>query len=325
MITVHNAVNGVLVPGGKEDVSPQALWIDLLHPTADEVAAVEAATGIRIPPHEKMQEIEASSRLIRRSNSLVVTVPVLTGSTGLEPRNSAVTFIFSGRQLVTVRYDTPHAFTAYVATLSAREFPLASAGEILLGLMEAVVDRIADVLEGLGGNLDSMSHRVFHQHTADNHRRRATSRELETLLRAIGRDGDLSSKARETLLGLKRMVAFLPHGDELLGVVGGGGRLETIGHDVQSLAEYVDFLGNKINFLLDATLGVINIQQNQIIKLFTIMSVLFLPPTLVASWYGMNFKVIPELQWDYGYVYAIVLAVAAALVPFWWFKRKGWM
>lgn len=286
---------------------------------------VETVTGLRIPPHEKMQEIEASSRLVRRGNALVVTVPVLTGSSGFEPRNSAITFILSGRQLVTVRYDTPHAFTAYLETLAACEPPVATAGEVLLGLMEAVVDRIADVLEGLGDDLDTMSHRVFHQHARDNRRRRATSREMEALLRAIGRDGDLSSKARETLLGLKRMVAFLPHGDEALGVTAAISRLDTIGHDVQSLAEYVDFLGNKINFLLDATLGMISIQQNQIIKLFTIMSVLFLPPTLVASWYGMNFKIIPELQWEYGYAYAIVLAVLAALVPYWLFKRKGWM
>ena len=325
MLTVYADEGGALVSGGTGSLTPQAPWIDLLRPTPEEVAAVEAVTGTRIPPHEKMREIEASSRLIRRGESLVVTVPVLTGSSGFEPRNAAITFIFTGRQLVTVRYDTPHAFNAYTEALAARDIPLGTAGGILLGLMEAVVDRIADVLEGLGDDLDLMSHRVFHQHTKDNKRRRATSRELETLLRAIGRNGDLSSKARETLLGLKRMVGFLPHGDAALGVSGGQGRMEIIGHDVQSLSEYVDFLGNKINFLLDATLGVINMQQNQIIKLFTIMSVLFLPPTLVASWYGMNFKLIPELQWDYGYAYAIVLAISAALLPLWLFKRKGWM
>ncbi len=325
MITVHGVVDGSPVSGGVESVTAQSLWIDLLRPSPDEVATVAAVTGIHVPTHEKMQEIQASSRLSRRGDALVVTVPVLTGSGGFEPRNSPVTFILAGRRLVTVRYDTPHAFTTYLDALASGEQGLGSAGEILLDLMEAVVDRIADVLEGLGGGLDAMSHRVFHQHTQDNKRRRATSRELEALLRAIGRNGDLSSKARETLLGLKRMVAFLPHGDEPLGVTGAARRLETIGHDVQSLAEYVDFLGNKINFLLDATLGVINIQQNQIIKLFTIMSVLFLPPTLVASWYGMNFKNIPELQWDYGYAYAVALAIFAALLPYWLFKRKGWM
>ncbi|TAN58148.1 MAG: Mg2+ and Co2+ transporter, partial [Magnetospirillum sp.] len=138
MISVHAVRDGGLTSGGGEGVSAQALWIDLLRPSPDEVATVEAATGLRIPPHEKMQEIEASSRLVRRGNALVVTVPVLTGSGGFEPRNSAITFIFSGRQLVTVRYDTPHAFTAYLETLATCEPRVATAGEVLLGLMEAV-------------------------------------------------------------------------------------------------------------------------------------------------------------------------------------------
>ncbi|RAU23506.1 Mg2+ and Co2+ transporter [Paramagnetospirillum kuznetsovii] len=301
------------------------MWIDMLSPTAEETARVEGLTGIHIPPHEKMQEIEASSRLFRRGGALVATVPILTGSGGSEPRNSVVTFAFNGRQLVTVRYDTPRAFGSYGALLGECGEPLASAGDALLGLIEAVVDRIADVLEGLVGDLDAVSHRIFHQHARDRRRRRATSRELETLLRTIGRAGDLSSRARETILGVKRMIAFMPHGDAEIGVAAAATRLETIGHDVQSLAEHIDFMSNKINFLLDATLGMIGIQQNQIIKLFTIMSVLFLPPTLVGSWYGMNFRVMPELQWDYGYVYATILAVLSALVPYWVFKRKGWM
>ena len=325
MITAYSVADGELVADTSGVVDARSVWIDLLHPTADEVATVEAIAATHIPSREKMQEIEASSRLIRRGNALVVTVPVLTGSGGFEPRNSAITFILAGARLVTVRHDTPHAFDAYMNALAAGEHHFVSAGDVLLSLMEAIVDRIADVLEGIGGALDAMSHRVFHQHTSDNRRRRATSRELEALLRSVGRNGDLTSKARETLLGLKRMVGFLPHGDEPLGVSGAAGRLETIGHDVQSLSEHVDFLGNKTNFLLDATLGVINIQQNQIIKLFTIMSVLFLPPTLVASWYGMNFKIMPELQWDYGYAYAIALAIFAAALPYWLFKRKGWM
>lgn len=323
MITARGSADGIPTTGDGD--LTRALWIDLLRPSSDEVARVEAAAGVHIPPHEKMQEIEASSRLFRRGEALIVTVPILTGSSGFEPRNSAVTFIFSGRQLVTVRYDTPQAFNAYGHWLNQREPEPVTAGEILLGLMEAVVDRIADVLESLLADLDRVSHRIFHQHAADKRRRRASSKELETLLRTIGRAGDLSGKARETILGVKRMVAFMPHGDAALGVDQAAARLDTIAHDVQSLAEHVDFMSNKINFLLDATLGMISIQQNQIIKLFTIMSVLFLPPTLVASWYGMNFKIMPELQWEFGYGYAIALAVLAALVPYWIFKRRGWM
>ncbi len=324
MITARSSAAGLLTIGGEESDLLQSLWIDLLHPTAEEVERVERLAAIHIPPHEKMQEIEASSRLFHRGDALVATVPVLTGSSGLEPRNAAVTFIFTGRRLVTVRYDSPQAFNAYADWLSQSGTHPSTAGEILLGLMEAMIDRIADVLETLVADLDKASHRIFHQHGKAS-RRRASSRELETLLRTIGRAGDLSSRARETILGIKRMAAFVPHADAALGVDGAMARLETIGHDLQSLAEHIDFMSHKITFLLDATLGMISIQQNQIIKLFTIMSVLFLPPTLVASWYGMNFKIMPELQWEFGYAYAIALAVLAALVPYWLFKRKGWM
>ncbi|CAA7619755.1 Mg2+ and Co2+ transporters [Candidatus Terasakiella magnetica] len=325
MIGVYLPNDAGMVTGGAEAVSASALWVDLVNPSPDEILAVETATGTAIPARDSMEEIEASSRMIRRKGSLVMTVPILTGSTGGSPRNSAVTFILSSHRLVTVRYDTPRAFDSYIADLHSLAHQPTSPGEILLGVVEAIIDRIADLLEELGRELDAASHRIFHQPSQQRRHHRASSRELEALLRTIGRDGDLSGRARETLLGLRRMAAFLPHTDDALGVSGAHDRVETIGHDLQSLSEYVDFLGSKTNFLLDATLGVINIQQNQVIKLFTIMSVLFLPPTLVASWYGMNFKAIPELQWDYGYPYAIALAVLAAALPYWIFKRKGWM
>ncbi|MBI3446676.1 MAG: Mg2+ and Co2+ transporter, partial [Magnetospirillum sp.] len=225
-----------------------------------------------------------------------------------------------------LRHAAPRAITTYAEDLPAQNPAPTNGGDIMLGLMEAIVDRIADVLQDLGADLDGVSHRIFHQQQNTSHRRRrASSRELEALLRTIGRAGDLSGKGRETLLGLKRAIAFLPHGDAALGVANAAERLKSIEHDLQSLAEFTDFLGNKINFLLDATLGVIGIQQNQVIKLFTIMSVLFLPPTLVASWYGMNFKIIPELQWEFGYGYAIALAVISAVVPYVYFRRKGWV
>ncbi|WP_096702484.1 magnesium transporter CorA family protein [Magnetospirillum sp. 15-1] len=324
MITTYHATASGVVTGGADGVARDALWIDLLDPSAEEAALVEARTGLTLPTRDRQQEIEVSSRLSRHGDALIMTVPVLTGASGLDPRNSAVTFILSAGLLVTLRQATPHAIAAFAATLASA--PPANGGDVLLGLLEAIVDRIADVLQDLGAGLDNISHRIFHQPSGAHHRRhRAGSREMEALLRTIGRTGDLSGKARETLLGLKRTTAFLPHGDGALGLENATERMRAIDQDLHSLAEYTDFLGNKINFLLDATLGLIGIQQNQVIKLFTIMSVLFLPPTLVASWYGMNFKIIPELQWEWGYAYAIILAVASAVVPYIFFRRKGWV
>ena len=325
MISVYTSGSDHLVTGGPEVLTGDPLWIDLLRPTPEEEAAVEDLVGADVPTREEMQEIEVSSRLSRRGDTLVMTSPILTNSSGFNPSNAAVTFIVVGHRLVTVRYDTPQAIDIFVAGLPKRAPRPASHGDVLLGLVEAVVDRMADVLERIGNELDGISHRIFHQAMPSRPRRRTSSREMEVTLRTIGRNGDLSSKARETILGIRRMVGFLPVDETALGVHDARGRLKTIGRDLQSLSEYADFLNNKIAFLLDATLGMINIQQNHIIKLFSVMAVLFLPPTLVASWYGMNFRLMPELEWAWGYPMALGMALLAAVLPYWIFKRKGWL
>lgn len=324
MITVYNHADGRLVRGGPEILGPDALWIDLLAPTPEEESAVEQLLGIDVPTREEMQEIEVSSRLARDGDVLYMTTPVLTNSTGFNPENISITFILAASRLITVRYATPQAVAAFMVKLE-RQRPIASAGEILLVLMEALVDRMADVLERIALELDGISHRIFHQPTPMRVRRRANARDLEAILRTIGRGGDLESKARDTIQGLRRVVAFLPSADEAMGVKDARSRLKTIGRDLQSLSEYADFLNNKIAFLLNATLGMISIQQNHIIKLFSVVAVLFLPPTLVASIYGMNFHSMPELDKVWGYPFALAAMVAAALLPYWIFKRKGWL
>jgi magnesium transporter len=323
MLSVYRPDSGRRT-GGAELLATDPLWIDLLEPTPEEEAAVEALVGADVPTREEMQEIESSSRLFRERDALTMTTPVLTDSSGFNPLNTALTFILVSGRLVTVRYATPSAVAAFIDRLGRPGATApANAGAVLLGLVEAVVDRMADVLERIGGELDGVSHRIFHQPVPARTRRRANSRELEVTLRSIGRNGDLTSKARDTILGLRRLVGYLPPEDASL--ANARARLDTIGRDLQSLSEYADFLNTKIGFLLDATLGMINIQQNNIIKLFSVVAVLFLPPTLVASWYGMNFHNMPELDWPWGYPFAMVLAVVAAVVPYWIFKRKGWM
>lgn len=320
MITLYTA-DGRLRRGGPDILGPDALWVDLLCPTPDEEHAVEALLGGDVPTREEMQEIETSSRLSRDGNRLTMTAPVLTNSSGLNPENMGMTFILAGDRLVTVRYGTPQAVSGFLDRLERLSPPVPNAGELILGLLEALVDRLADVLERVAAEQDAISQRIFHH--PHRQRRRPTSRDLEVTLRTIGRGGDLQSKAHDTIMGLKRMVAFLP--DEALGVPNARARLKTIGRDLQSLAEYAGFLANKVAFLLDATLGMINIQQNNIIKLFSVMAVLLMPPTLVASIYGMNFHHMPELDQPWGYPAALLLMLVAAVVPYWLFKRKGWM
>lgn len=325
MITAYHRTDGRLVRGGPEVLGPDVLWIDLLAPTPEEEAAVEQVLGVGVPTREEMQEIEVSSRLAREGEVLYMTTPVLTNSTGFHPENISITFILAAGRLITVRYATPQAVAGFMVKLERQRPVAASAGEILLSLLEALVDRMADVLERIALEADGISHRIFHQPTPVRPRRRANARDLEAILRTIGRGGDLESKARDTILGLRRVVAFLPSADEAMGVRDVRSRLKTIGRDLQSLSEYADFLNNKIAFLLNANLGMINIQQNHIIKLFSVVAVLFLPPTLVASIYGMNFHFMPELDKAWGYPFALLAMVAAALLPYWIFKRKGWM
>ncbi|MBC7951138.1 MAG: magnesium transporter CorA family protein [Rhodospirillaceae bacterium] len=324
MISTYHRIDGRLVRGGAESVAADALWIDLLSPTPEEERAVEDLLGIDVPTREEMQEIEVSSRLSRDGDTLFMTAPVLTNSTGFNPENISVTFILARSRLITVRYGTPQGLAAFIARLE-RHPTVASAGDLLLGMIESLVDRMADVLERIALEQDAISHRIFHQPDPGRSRRRATSRDMEVMLRTIGRGGDLQSKARDTIMGLRRVITFLPGEDETLGVKDARARLKTIGRDLQSLSEYGDFLANKVMFLLDATLGMINIQQNQIIKLFSVMAVLLMPPTLVASIYGMNFHHMPELDQPWGYPLALGLMLVAAIVPFWLFKRKGWM
>lgn len=332
MIMIYDPSTGRILSGGVDIIGPRIPpWIDLLDPDPAEEVAVQRLLGVDIPSREAMKEIEASSRLSRDGDTLIMTAPILVDSSGLHPRNSAVTFILTsvpaGDCLVTVRTATPGGIAAYLARLerAPAATPPLTAGQVLLDLLEAVVDRMADVLERVGGDLDIVSHRIFHQTSEDLPRQRSSPRELEVTLRAIGRGGDIAAKVRDTLLGLRRVVSFLPAADAALGVEDAHGRLKTVGRDLQSLSEYADFLDSKIGFLLNATLGMISIQQNHIIKLFSVMAVLFLPPTLVASIYGMNFSFMPELDKPWGYPVALALMVAAALLPYWIFKRRNWL
>jgi magnesium transporter len=325
VIATFSAKSGKLTRGGADILSPDALWIDLLAPTPEEEKAVESLTGITVPTREKMQEIEASSRLARVGDVLYLISPVLTNSTGFNPENISLTFVLTPRHLITVRHATPQAVAGFAARLERQHPAPASAGDLMLSLIEALVDRMADVLERIALELDGISHRIFHQPTPLRHKKRASSRDLEAMLRSIGRGGDLQSKSRDTILGLRRLAAYLTASSDLLGGKEASGRVKTITRDLQSLSEYADFLNNKIGFLLDATLGMISIQQNNIIKLFSVVAVLFLPPTLVASIYGMNFHFMPELDKAWGYPFALVMMVAAAVLPYWIFKRKGWL
>lgn len=303
-------------------VPEHAVWIDLFNPTSAEDKTVERLSGIAIPTREDMQEIEISSRLYIENSARYMTATLMCQSDTDMPRTTAVTFILGDHRLVTVRYDQPKPFALVEAKLARSCAPAITGEMVLMELLDAVIDRCADILERCGMEIDQVSHDIFEPESE----RHGHAKQYSQILISIGRKGDLTSKVRESLVSIGRVVTFLS------AVVEGvkwskdmREQLKTMQRDVASLTDHASYLSSKITFVLDAMLGVVNLEQNNIIKLFSVMAVVLMPPTLIASIYGMNFKSMPELEWTHGYPFALVLMVIAAIVPYWIFKLKKWL
>jgi magnesium transporter len=299
-----------------------AVWIDLVNPSTPEDKAVERLAGIAVPTREDMQEIEISSRLYIENGARYMTATLMCQSDSDMPRTTAVTFILAGHRLVTVRYDTPKPFTLVEARLARACAPGITGEQVLMELLDALIDRCADILERIGADIDQVSHDIFEPEKE----RHGHAKQYSQILIAIGRQGDLTSKVRESLVSMGRLVTFLSAAVE--GVKWSKDmreQLKTMQRDVGSLTDHASYLSNKITFVLDAMLGVVNLEQNNIIKLFSVMAVVLMPPTLIASIYGMNFKDMPELQWAHGYPIALIAMVLAAIVPYYIFKWKKWL
>lgn len=301
-------------------VPESAVWIDLANPTSGEDKLIERLVGIAVPTREEMQEIEVSSRLYVENGARYMTATLMCQSDTAMPKTTAVTFILAGHRLITVRYDEPKPFAIIRHKLGRTCAPGINGESVLMDLLDAVIDRAADILERIGTDIDDVSHDIF-----DPDRSRA-AQFYNAVLQTIGRKGDLTSKVRESLVSLGRMVLFLANEAE-------GMRwpkeqravLKIMQRDVGSLSDHASYLTNKITFLLDAMLGVVSIEQNNIIKIFSVVAVVLMPPTLIASIYGMNFKQMPELEWVHGYPYALGLMVVAAIVPYIFFKWRKWL
>ena len=310
----------VISPDG--EVPQNAIWLDLVNPAPGEDKVVERRLGIAVPTREEMQEIEVSSRLYTEHHARFMTATLMCNSDTAEPKTTPVTFILAGHKLVTVRYDEPRPFTMVGHRLS-RTCPASATGEtVLMDLLDAVIDREADLLERIGLEVDGVSRDIFDPHGEGP----ARSISYQLMLKSIGSKGDLTSKVRESLVSIGRLLLFLAN--EAEGMRWSKDvRLQLISmqRDVQSLSDHATYLSNKITFLLDALLGVVTLEQNNVIKIFSIAAVVLLPPTLVATVYGMNFKHMPELDWWYGYPLALSLMVISAGGPYFIFKWKKWL
>ena len=325
MITFHSLADGRLesTPGAASAAFDGVAWIDLRDPSREEENAVEAMLGLQVPTRQEMAEIEESARLYADGEALVMTAVVVDGAAEGRPRRAQVTFLLTARHLVTVRYADPMPFRTFAARVA--KAPPAESGSaplIFVSLLESFVERIADVLEAIAADLNQVSDDIFYDSDPAGATRQ--KRDLQALITVLGRKNQVLAILRESLLSFGRIVSFVKLGgsDRLRG--GAAGRLKSIERDIRSLGAFEGQLEQQIAFLHEATLGLINIEQNAIIKVFSIAAVLFLPPTLVGTVYGMNFQVMPELDWRFGYPFALATMAISAALPYWWFKRKGW-
>lgn len=323
MIYAYQIVGGKLTPFGVSEISlPGAMWIDLVSPTNVEERQVEEVLGIDIPTREEMDEIEISSRLYQQNGVAFLTAVLLSQADGENFVAGPVSFVLDHQRLITVRYHEPRVFQAFAKRASLANSENGGAEALLIALLEAVVDRLADVLERTGQQIDLLSRDIF-QHKGS---KPTKSQDFKKVLEELGRKGDLTSNIRDSILSLERLIGFLTQiSVQRKSSKENRERIKTIYRDLRSLGDHVGFMSQKITFLLDATLGMINIEQNAIIKIFSVAAVVFLPPTLIASIYGMNFDYMPELKWLLGYPFAIGLMVASAIGPYLLFKRRGWL
>ena len=331
------------------ELTRRSVWIDLFNPTRPEEDAVEAALGMDIPTREELQEIELSSRLFKKKNALFMTATIITRADTARPERTAVTFIVTPERFVTLRYDDPVPFRTFRGRRDENLADYATAQQVFVGLIDALVERLADILESVSGDLDHLSEEVFRSDGAPAVRRahyeprpvvaksadlptaRVRPQDFNDTLRRIGHSSDLISRVRESLVSLNRLVTFFRDAHEENPETfeqpsdPAFGHLKTVCGDLTSLSDHATFLSGNVAFLLDATLGMINNEQNRIFKVLSAAAFVVGPPTLIAGVYGMNFEHMPELKWTYGYPFALGLMVVSTLVPFWFFRRKGWL
>ncbi len=315
-----NVFPGDDAPGART----RAIWVDLCSPSPTERAEVELLIGIGVPTREHLSEIESSSRLRARDGVLSMSIPMTTRGGDGEPVVAPVGFVLSRDRLVTVRFAALHAFDTVARRFKEADAMPTSSREVFVELCEEIVDGLADNLEQAAAELRTISVATFDVPEGEGPKAIRSNRIIRAKLRHIGRLGDRVSETRDALLGVGGAVDFA---SELTQDWGGGElepRMKSLRQDVVSLDDYEVHLSEKVQFLLDAMVGLIGIAQNEIFKTLTIVSIVGIPPTLMAGIYGMNFKYMPEYGWTFGYPYGLAVIALSAIVPLVWFKLRGW-
>ena len=297
------------------------IWIDLLSPSLEEEKFLESQLGFSLPTRADMVEIELSSRLYSENDCYYMTAAMIAHSDSdtAQPVLDPVTFVLSKQLLITIRYIEPQSFRLFDIHTEKLIESLREPAYLLINLLDITVDRLADILELVGHRLDAYSQSLFNNHP------KSSKHNYPHLMQQMGNIGDLNTKARESLVNFRRLLTFFAEIFDSKQDKDKIAHLSSLTADILALSDHASFLSTKINFLLDATLGLVNIEQNTVIKILSIAAVIFLPPTLIASIYGMNFKNMPELSWDYGYLATAGLMLISAWLPYKYFKYRKWL
>ena len=306
---------------GDKIVPPNSLWVDVESASADELDIVQKSCGIKLPSKNDVWKNNILNRLYVENGVAYMTAAIITKQDTPYPRISPVTFILTPDSLITIRDISPTSFNVFAQRLQSFPDSFQTSAQTLEALLEEMITRVAYNMEVVDDTLDNLSHRVFDGELAENGKN--PSQMMKILLKELGTCADLNSKTNESLQSINRLLHFfkqtVKNSDELVKDI------EVMIADTHVLTHQADFAADKISFQLDAILGMINIEQNIIMKLFSVFSVFFMPPTLVAGIYGMNFKYMPELEWLDGYPMAIAVMMTCAITPFLYFRRKKWL
>ena len=291
-----------------------AIWIDLIQPTVEEEQRVEQDLGLSIPTPAEMRELEPSSRLYQERGATFMTIMVLINADKEYPETGPVTFVLTGDRLVTLRYIEPRAFSVFSAQAGREAHLCPDGATAMLNLVDAIVNRASTILERTASEVDVLSRQVF----------APQSKDFNAALRVLGRAQAINADIRESLVSLARLLSYSTLAPQISGVPEFKERVAEISRDVQFLLDQASFETGNVSFLLEATLGFINNTQNNVIKALTVAGAAFLPPTLLASIWGMNFEFMPELDERWGYPTALAAIVLTGVAPLAWFKKRGW-
>lgn len=316
--------DGELIAPSSQRIPDDAAWIDLEEPTKEEEKLVELCIKVDVPTEEEMAEIEPSSRLYEKNGALYMTVSALRGVEEHLPSTTPIGFVLAGNRLVTIRYATPKPIRTF-ENHARRDPEIVKDGPTaLVRLLDAIIDQLADEIENVSETMEGLSQEIFQSNQQE---RRIPVEKLRALLTSIGKVQTLLTKIRYSAVSTLRMLSFLSgsnriHEKDQTELRHHLGSLTT---DLTALSEHSSYLVDSLTFLLDASLGLISIEQNAAMKLFSWAAVVFLPPTLIAGIYGMNFHDFPELGWRLGYPMALTLMLVTAIGPYLYFKKRGWI